>query len=54
MLGHQALKANNVLEQLRKIKSSNIQNLNEKVGTVNFDCELNKNLFFDAVSRFYF
>ncbi|XP_063179484.1 laminin subunit beta-4 [Chroicocephalus ridibundus] len=31
MLGHQTLKANNVLEQLRKIKSSNIQNLNEKI-----------------------
>ncbi|NXN39637.1 LAMB4 protein, partial [Rhinoptilus africanus] len=31
MLGHQALKANNVLEQLKSIKSPNIQNLNEKI-----------------------
>ncbi|XP_009889167.1 PREDICTED: laminin subunit beta-4 [Charadrius vociferus] len=31
MLGHQALKASNVLEQLKMIKSLNIQNLNEKI-----------------------
>ena len=36
MLGDQALKASNVLEQLKMIKSPNIQNLSEKVGTVNF------------------
>ena len=45
MLGHEAFKASNVLEQLKVIKSPNIQNLNEKVGTVNFEWELNKNLF---------
>ncbi|KAM6093251.1 laminin subunit beta-4 isoform 1-T1 [Theristicus caerulescens] len=31
MLGHQALKASHVLEQLKMIKSPNIQNLNEKI-----------------------
>ncbi|XP_055663553.1 laminin subunit beta-4 [Falco peregrinus] len=31
MLGHQALKASNVLEQLKMIKSPNIQNLTEKI-----------------------
>uniref|UniRef100_A0A8C8B6W0 Laminin subunit beta 4 n=1 Tax=Otus sunia TaxID=257818 RepID=A0A8C8B6W0_9STRI len=34
MLGDQALKASNVLEQLKMIKSPNIQNLSEKVGTI--------------------
>lgn len=46
MLGRQALKASHVLEQLRSIESPSIQNLNEKVGTVNFEWELNKSLFF--------
>uniref|UniRef100_A0A8C0BCP6 Laminin subunit beta 4 n=1 Tax=Buteo japonicus TaxID=224669 RepID=A0A8C0BCP6_9AVES len=32
MLGHQAFKASNVLEQLKVIKIPDIQNLNEKVG----------------------
>uniref|UniRef100_A0A8B9N1S4 Laminin subunit beta 4 n=1 Tax=Accipiter nisus TaxID=211598 RepID=A0A8B9N1S4_9AVES len=32
VLGHQAFKASNVLEQLKTIKIPNIQNLNEKVG----------------------
>ncbi|PKU40260.1 laminin subunit beta-1 [Limosa lapponica baueri] len=31
LLGHQALNTNNVLEQLKKIKTPNIQNLNEKI-----------------------
>ncbi|XP_068256728.1 laminin subunit beta-4 [Nyctibius grandis] len=31
MLGHQALKESNVLEQLKTIKTPNIQNLNEKI-----------------------
>ncbi|XP_061222234.1 laminin subunit beta-4 isoform X3 [Neopsephotus bourkii] len=31
MLGHQALKASNVLERLKMIKSPDVQNLNEKV-----------------------
>lgn len=53
VLGHQAFKASNVLEQLKMIKIPDIQNLNEKVGAVNFEWELNKNLFFDAVGRFY-
>jgi len=54
MLGHQALKASNVLEQLEMIKSPDIQNLNVKVGTVNFEWELNKNFFFYAASRLSF
>lgn len=54
MLAHQASKASKVLEQLKMIKSPDIQNLIEKVDTVNFEWELNKNLFFDVVSRSYF
>lgn len=54
MLGHHALKESNVLEQLKMIKILNIQNLNEKVGAVDVEWKLNKNLFFDAVSSFYF
>lgn len=41
MLAHQALKASNVLEQLKTIRRPNIQNLNEKVGAVNFQWEPN-------------
>ncbi|NXL46849.1 LAMB4 protein, partial [Podilymbus podiceps] len=37
MLGHQALKASNVLDQLKMIKSPNIQNLNEKICGVSGD-----------------
>lgn len=37
MLDHQVLKASNVLQQLRMIKSPDIQNLNEKVGAVDFE-----------------
>lgn len=54
VLGRQALKARDVLEQLKMIKSPDVQNLNEKVGAVNFDWRPNKTLFFDAVGRFYF
>ncbi|XP_054255304.1 laminin subunit beta-4 [Indicator indicator] len=37
MLGHQALKASNVLEQLKMIRRSNIQNWNEKICGVTGD-----------------
>lgn len=37
MLNHQLFKARNVLQQLTMIKSPDIQNLNEKVGSMDFE-----------------
>lgn len=37
MLDHQVFNASSVLQQLRMIKSPDIQNLNEKVGGVDFE-----------------
>lgn len=42
MLDHQVLNTSNVLQQLRMIKSPGIQNLNEKVGAVDFKWKLKK------------
>lgn len=42
MLDHQVLNATSVLQQLRMIKSPDIQNLNEKVGDVDFEWKLKK------------
>lgn len=55
MLDHQLLNATNVLQRLRMIKSPDIQNLNEKVGAVDFEWKLKKNpklFFFDVVVGF--
>lgn len=40
MLDHQVLNTSSVLQQLRMIKSPDTQNLNEKVGAVDFEQKL--------------
>lgn len=59
MLDHQVLNTSNVLQQLRMMKSPGIQNLNEKVGAVDFEWKLKKppnppKTLFWCCNRFYF